>query len=182
MAARHERRHFLVPRLDEVDLVFGTIQGSQETVDSVARIAINAAHAPLTESVHDKIADGFCHGLGGLSRAAARYAVADAASVPCPHFGRAKGNAAFAPSTLRNPYRRACKFFRGWKLNGFSRRVRSAVRAVASKSRCLLRWSSAPAPPDVRRAGALRPRRSSPQPAFRSARRTPSVRQARPDR
>ena len=46
VAARHERGGFLVPRLDELDLVAGAIERADHAVDAVAGITVNAAHAP----------------------------------------------------------------------------------------------------------------------------------------
>ena len=42
----HERGHFLMPRLDELDLAVGALQRAEHTVDAVAGIAEDSPHAP----------------------------------------------------------------------------------------------------------------------------------------
>jgi hypothetical protein len=60
MGYRHERRHFLVPELDELDRL-RTLQRAEHAIDAVARITINPAHPSLVKTADEKIAD--FHGL-----------------------------------------------------------------------------------------------------------------------
>src|SRR6478672_5371338 len=55
VAASHERRRFLMPRLDELDLVGGTIERTEDAVDAVARVAVNATHAPSCEASDESV-------------------------------------------------------------------------------------------------------------------------------
>ena len=57
MGHRHEGRHFLMPDLDELNGIFCALQCPEHAVDAVARIAINAPHAPLLKTADKKIAD-----------------------------------------------------------------------------------------------------------------------------
>ena len=43
----HERRHFLMAGLDELDLALGALQRAEHAVDAVAGVAEDPAHAPL---------------------------------------------------------------------------------------------------------------------------------------
>jgi hypothetical protein len=47
MGGCHEGRHFLVPGLDEFDLAAKPVECAEQTVDAVARVAINAPHTPI---------------------------------------------------------------------------------------------------------------------------------------
>ena len=58
---RHERRHFLVARLNELDLAVGTLQGAEHAVDAVAGIAEDLSNAPGMKSLNQKIADSLTH-------------------------------------------------------------------------------------------------------------------------
>jgi hypothetical protein len=54
MGDRHERGHFLVPRLDEVDAPL-TLQGADYTVDAITRVAEDPFDAPGFQSFHEKV-------------------------------------------------------------------------------------------------------------------------------
>ena len=58
----HERGHFLVPRLDELDLALGAVERAEDAVDAVAGIAEDHAHAPCVQPLNEKVADRLCHG------------------------------------------------------------------------------------------------------------------------
>jgi hypothetical protein len=58
----HERRHLFMANLDEPDLVFPQpLQTTEQSVDAVARIAKDAANAPLMQSHPKEIGDVLCH-------------------------------------------------------------------------------------------------------------------------
>src|SRR5690606_27937445 len=60
----HEGGHFLVARLDEADLAIGPVQRTEHAVDAVARVSIDAAHAPLVEPFDKIIRDcDLAHGV-----------------------------------------------------------------------------------------------------------------------
>ncbi len=61
MGAGHEGGHLLMPRLDEVDVLAGPVDGADDAVDAVARIAIDALEPPLVEPLQQKIADALAH-------------------------------------------------------------------------------------------------------------------------
>ena len=61
VSARHERRHFLVPRLDESDLVTRPIKRAKYAVDAVAGVTENPAHAPSTQALNNEVADSLAH-------------------------------------------------------------------------------------------------------------------------
>src|SRR5213079_2123185 len=58
-----ERRHLLVPGLDEPRLVVCAREGAEETVDAVARIAEDLFDPPLTKACQQAIGDGGGHGV-----------------------------------------------------------------------------------------------------------------------
>jgi hypothetical protein len=58
--AGHERRLLLVPHLHEIDLLLVPVDRGDDAVDAVARIAVDAFHAPSDQALDEKIADG-CH-------------------------------------------------------------------------------------------------------------------------
>src|SRR5436190_2342807 len=61
VAAGHERRRFLVPRLDELDAVAGPVECTDDAVDAVARIAVDTAHAPGDEARDQSVGYGVGH-------------------------------------------------------------------------------------------------------------------------
>ncbi len=61
MGAGHERRHFLVAGLDELDLALGPAQGAHDPVDAVAGKAEDPPDAPVVESLDEKIARRLAH-------------------------------------------------------------------------------------------------------------------------
>ena len=61
VAAGHERGRFLMPLLDELNLVDGTIERTEDAVDAVARVAVNATHAPRCEASDESIGYGVGH-------------------------------------------------------------------------------------------------------------------------
>ena len=62
VAAGHEGCFLLVADLHEVERILHAAQRRQQAVDAIARIAEQAAHAPLAEPLEDEIADGLGHG------------------------------------------------------------------------------------------------------------------------
>jgi hypothetical protein len=61
MRRRHECGHFLVADLHELDLSLGAVQRAEYAVDPVARIAVDAAHAPCVQPFNDEVTDGLAH-------------------------------------------------------------------------------------------------------------------------
>jgi hypothetical protein len=61
MSRSHESRHFLVPYLDELELVLHLVERADKAVDSIARVAEDAAHAPLVKAFPDKMRYRLCH-------------------------------------------------------------------------------------------------------------------------
>ncbi len=57
----HEGGHLFVPRLDELDLALGPVQGPQHAVDAVAGVAVDSAHPPGVEPLDQEIANGPGH-------------------------------------------------------------------------------------------------------------------------
>src|SRR5690606_14217599 len=57
----HERSHFLMPRLDEADLLVGAIQRAEHAIDAIARIAIDAPNAPLIEAFDQEVTNCYRH-------------------------------------------------------------------------------------------------------------------------
>jgi hypothetical protein len=68
VAAGHEGCFLLVPDLHEVERVLHAAQRRQQAVDTIARIAEQAAHAPLTQPLQNEIADGLGHGGSPIRR------------------------------------------------------------------------------------------------------------------
>src|SRR5205085_3538854 len=56
--AGHERGHFFVADLDEIDRVTGAIERADDAVDAVAGVAVDAAHAPLAEAGDEEVGGG----------------------------------------------------------------------------------------------------------------------------
>ena len=48
MAARHECRHLLMARLDELRIAAGPVESAEKRIDPVAGITVDAPNAPLT--------------------------------------------------------------------------------------------------------------------------------------
>jgi hypothetical protein len=46
MGRGHEGRHFLMPRLNELDLALGALQRAENAIDAVARVAEDFSHTP----------------------------------------------------------------------------------------------------------------------------------------
>src|SRR5581483_7725078 len=63
VAAGHERGHLLVPHLDELGVAVRPVECSDESVDPVAGIAVDAVHAPLAEALEDEVGDHLAHRL-----------------------------------------------------------------------------------------------------------------------
>ena len=70
VAAGHERRRFLVPRLDELDLVGGAVERAENAVDAVTRVAVNTTHAPSCKA-SDRASDTVSAIVCGDSRQSA---------------------------------------------------------------------------------------------------------------
>src|SRR5690606_31283782 len=58
----HEGGHFLVPSLNKLGIVAGSLQGAKNSVDSIAGVAINARNSPRSQPLNQKIA--YCGGHG----------------------------------------------------------------------------------------------------------------------
>ena len=55
---RHERGHLLVPHLSEERvMVFDAIEGAEERVDAVTRVAVDAVNPPLLQAVEHPFGD-----------------------------------------------------------------------------------------------------------------------------
>ena len=65
---RHERGHFLVSGLDELDFSIGAIEGAKHTVNAVARIAEDMVDTPVVKTLDEKIAYGLGHGILQISK------------------------------------------------------------------------------------------------------------------
>jgi len=63
MCTGHERGHFLVPRLNEIDLVLCPSHRAEHTVDAVAGITEHSPHTPFMEPRHDIVAYCLCHNV-----------------------------------------------------------------------------------------------------------------------
>src|SRR5690606_13762615 len=61
VGARHESGKFLMAGLDEFKPVLRTAHGAHQPIDTVAGVAKNPLHAPLAETLKEKIADRLCH-------------------------------------------------------------------------------------------------------------------------
>ena len=57
----HEGGHFLVPRLDELDLAVGAVERPEHAVDPVAGIAEHAPYAPGMKPRNDKVPNCLRH-------------------------------------------------------------------------------------------------------------------------
>src|SRR5437764_15224648 len=63
MGTSHERRHLFVPHLYVLDGVTRAIDRADDTVNSIARITVNPLQPPLGDSLDQKVARGFSHGI-----------------------------------------------------------------------------------------------------------------------
>ena len=61
VAARHERGHLLVARLDELGVGLRPVERAEEPVDPVARVAVDAVDAPLAETLEDEVGNELGH-------------------------------------------------------------------------------------------------------------------------
>ncbi len=61
IGARHERRHFLMARLDELRAITGAVERLDHTVDAIAGIAEDVTDAPFVKTGNNEIADGARH-------------------------------------------------------------------------------------------------------------------------
>ena len=57
MGGGHECAHLLVPRLDDLGITLGPIEGAEKPVDAIPGVAEDAVDAPLGEAVQDVIGD-----------------------------------------------------------------------------------------------------------------------------
>src|SRR5690242_2582858 len=57
-----------MPRLHELDLVLGPVQGTDHAIDTVPRVAEDAPDPPFVQPVHQEIASGLAHVSQLLSR------------------------------------------------------------------------------------------------------------------
>src|SRR6185437_789446 len=62
VSGSHERRHFLVAGLDELDLAVCPVERAEHSVDAVAGIAKDLSHSPGVEPLDDEVSDSLCHG------------------------------------------------------------------------------------------------------------------------
>ena len=66
VAARHERRRFLVPDLDERDAVLVRAECFHESVDAVSGQTEDDAHAPVDQAADEEVRSSwFCHAAIG---------------------------------------------------------------------------------------------------------------------
>jgi len=63
VGAGHERGHFFVAGLDELDLAVGPAQGTEHAIDAIAGVAKDAPHPPLIQALHQKVAYRASHRL-----------------------------------------------------------------------------------------------------------------------
>src|SRR6185312_13872830 len=56
VAARHERGHFLVAHLYELELAAGAVERTENAVDAVARKSVDPPDAPFREALEQEIA------------------------------------------------------------------------------------------------------------------------------
>src|ERR1043165_2199493 len=61
VCAGHERGHLLVAYLHEIDGVTRAIERAEDPVDAVARVSVNAAHAPRGYALDEEVAGGLAH-------------------------------------------------------------------------------------------------------------------------
>src|SRR5207249_5941529 len=62
VAARHERRHLLVPDLDQLRIAGGAVEGAEDRVDPVAGVAVDTPNAPVAQALEQEVG----HELGHL--------------------------------------------------------------------------------------------------------------------
>src|SRR5947209_3107726 len=60
--AGHERGHLLMAHLDELDLVGELLEGADDRVDPVARIAVDATHTVVVQSFEQELGGRLAHG------------------------------------------------------------------------------------------------------------------------
>jgi hypothetical protein len=78
---RREARDLLVADLYELDPVAGVVEGAEEPVDTVARVAVDAPDAPLGEALEEECGDVLWHGV--LSRRCGRRAATERRAHSC---------------------------------------------------------------------------------------------------
>src|SRR5207248_10256307 len=61
VAARHERGHLLVARLDELGVAACAVERAEKRVDPVAGVAVDAPYAPFAQPLEDVVGDEFSH-------------------------------------------------------------------------------------------------------------------------
>src|SRR2546423_12819749 len=64
VAAGHKCGHFLVARLDEVDLLLMAVEGPERGVYPITRVSINPLHAPLPQTLEHEVRDAHRHWAG----------------------------------------------------------------------------------------------------------------------
>src|SRR6185312_10860039 len=57
----HERCHFLVARLDELDLAVSPIERAKDPIDAIAGITENPAHTPCVQPLHQEVTNCLSH-------------------------------------------------------------------------------------------------------------------------
>src|SRR3569832_2169483 len=114
MRARHERRHLLVPRLDELHLVAGALQGAQEAVDAVSGISVDPVNPPRLQAFHHEVTGRFAHGTSprvtrgwGLRVAMCELGASTQAggyALPAPVSSRGPGATRGGPGARQTPH------------------------------------------------------------------------------
>jgi hypothetical protein len=61
MVGSHERSHLFMPHLNELELVPEALEHAQHDIDAIAGESENAAHAPVVQALHEKVAYRFAH-------------------------------------------------------------------------------------------------------------------------
>jgi hypothetical protein len=62
VAARHEGRHLLVTRLDELRVAVGPVERPEEAVDAVTGVTEDAVDPPVSQASKDEVGNELGHG------------------------------------------------------------------------------------------------------------------------
>jgi hypothetical protein len=61
MRSRHECGHFFMTHLNEFNLALQPVEGAEDAVDAISRVAVNPAHTPFEQALDEKISHCLAH-------------------------------------------------------------------------------------------------------------------------
>src|SRR4051794_9630213 len=134
MRAGHEGGQLLVAGLHEVDVVAEPVHRAHQAVDAVARVTVDAAHAPLVQTAQQMIGDGAGHGSLQAPRS---HAAVRQQSRARRSLQRRTPTRTAATAVPKRSWRGTAENYKAWRIdvNAVSASFDAARRAPAPRSK-----------------------------------------------